>query len=68
MKTKKYNPEARFQSIDDACRTTGLSRNYLRNGCKSGEVPHIRSGRLYMVDVVALYKKLENGYKEETNE
>ncbi len=59
MKKSSYDREQRFQSIENACRTTGLSRNYLRNGCRSGEIPHIRSGRLYMIDVVALYKKLE---------
>lgn len=59
MKKSNYDREQRFQSIEHACRTTGLSRNYLRNGCRSGQVPHIRSGRLYLIDVVALYKKLE---------
>lgn len=59
MKKANYDREQRFQTIENACRTTGLSRNYLRNGCRNGDIPHVRSGRLYMIDVVALYKKLE---------
>ena len=53
-----YNPASRYQGIVDACRTTGLSQNYLRNGCKDGTIPHIRCGRVYMIDVPALYAVL----------
>lgn len=59
MKKREYNPTARYQNIEDACRTTGLSQYFLRNGCKCGTLPHIRCGRVYMIDVVGLYKKLE---------
>lgn len=55
----EYNPSARYQNIAHACRTTGLSQYYLRNGVKAGTVPHIRSGRVYMIDVPALYAALE---------
>lgn len=44
----------RYQKIKDACRATGLSQYYLRKGCIEGTVPHIRSGRVYYVDVHAL--------------
>lgn len=47
-----------FQKIDEACATTGLSKFFLRNGCKDGTVPHIKSGRTYYIDVPALLKKL----------
>lgn len=50
--------EVPFQTIAQACRTTGLSQYYLRNGCKSGTVPHIKSGRVYLVDVPELMAKL----------
>jgi hypothetical protein len=53
-----YNPAAKYQNIVDACRTTGLSQYYLRNGCVAGTVPHIRCGRVYMIDVPALYAVL----------
>ena len=48
-----------FQTIVDASRTTGLSQFYLRTGCKDGSVPHIRSGRVYLVNVPALLRKLD---------
>ena len=54
----EYNPASRYQGIADACRTTGLSQYYLRNGCRDGTIPHIRCGRVYMIDVPALYSAL----------
>lgn len=59
MKKRVYEPTARFQTVKDACRTTGLSQNFLRKGCKAGTIPAIRSGRVWLVDVVGLYKTLE---------
>lgn len=56
---REYDPAQRYQTIENACRTTGLSQYYLRNGCKSGAVPHVRSGRTYMIDIPALYRRLE---------
>lgn len=55
------NPErnAPFQKIPDACRITGLSMYYLRNGCKDGSIPHIKSGGIYYINVPALLRKLE---------
>ena len=47
-----------FQKIAEASKTTGLSQYFLRNGCKDGSVPHIRSGTIYLVNVPALLKKL----------
>lgn len=63
-KSSDYNPAARFQNIAHACRTTGLSQYYLRNGCKAGTVPHVKQGRVYMVDVKRLYEVLERQQKE----
>ena len=47
-----------FLSIERACEVTGLSQYYLRNGCRSGEVPHVKSGRVYLINVPALLRKL----------
>lgn len=47
-----------FQKIPQASKTTGLSQYFLRNGCKDGTIPHIRSGTVYLVNVPALLKKL----------
>lgn len=47
-----------FQRINEAARTTGLSSFYLREGCKSGDVPHVKSGDTYYINIPALYRKL----------
>lgn len=47
-----------FQKIPEACKTTGLSMYYLRQGCKTGAIPHIKSGGTYYINVVALLKQL----------
>lgn len=60
-KRLQANPDAPFQRIPDACRITGLSMYYLRNGCKDGTVPHVKSGTTYMVNVPELLEKLKGG-------
>ncbi|MCD8052154.1 MAG: hypothetical protein LUE89_10845 [Clostridiales bacterium] len=47
-----------FASIVEASKATGLSQYYLRRGCKSGEVPCVKSGDKYLVNLPALYRKL----------
>lgn len=56
---EKYGPP--YQKIADACKTTGLSQYFLRNGCKDGSIPHVRSGTTYFVNVPALLENLNNG-------
>lgn len=63
MKTKRIQfrtdePLPPFLSIEQACQVTGLSQYFLRNGCRSGEVPCVRSGRVYLVNLPALLRKL----------
>lgn len=48
-----------FQSIDEASRTTGLSKYFLRNGCKDGTVPYCKSGNKFLINVPALLRKLD---------
>lgn len=60
-KRLQTSPDAPFQRIPDACRITGLSMYYLRNGCKDGTVPHVKSGTTYMVNVPELLEKLKGG-------
>lgn len=50
--------ETPFQKIQDACKTTGLSMYYLRNGCKAGTVPHVKSGSTYYINIPALLRSL----------
>ena len=47
-----------FQKIQQACKTTGLSMYYLRNGCKDGTIPHVKSGGTYYINVPALLRSL----------
>lgn len=47
-----------FLSIKDAATVTGLSQKYLRQGVRSGEIPHICAGAKYMINVPALMEKL----------
>lgn len=50
---------APFQKIPEAAQTTGLSTYFLRNGCKTGSVPHVKSGTVYLVNIPALLRKLD---------
>ena len=50
---------APFQKIQEACATTGLSKYFLRKGCKDGSIPHIKSGGVYYINIPALLKRLE---------
>lgn len=59
MKKRDYDPAQRYQTIENACKTTGLSKYYLRNRCKAGTIPFVKAGRAYMIDIPALYKTLE---------
>lgn len=48
---------APFQTVEAAATLTGLSKDYLYKGIKADAVPHIRSGRLVLVDVPALIEQ-----------
>lgn len=47
-----------FLKISDASNATGLSQNYLRQGCKNGSVPHIKIGAKYLVNIPKLLQML----------
>ena len=48
-----------FQKITEACKTMGLSQYFLRQGCKDGTIPHIKSGSVYYINVQALVEQLD---------
>ena len=48
-----------FQKIQQASKTTGLSMYYLRNGCKDGTIPHVKSGGTYYINIPGLLRNLE---------
>lgn len=54
-----------FQKIAEACKTPGLSQYFLRQGCKDGTIPHIKSGGVYYINVQALVEQL--GKKEQSD-
>ena len=54
-----------FQSISEACRSTGLSQHYLRQGCRDGTVPHIMCGCKYVINVPLLLRQLGATVEEE---
>lgn len=53
------NENGNFQKIKEAAKATGLSTYYIREGCKAGQIPHIRCGLAYLVNVPALLEKLD---------
>ena len=48
-----------YMKIPEACRVTGLSQYYLRKGCKDGSIPHVKSGKVYFINVPKLLEQLE---------
>jgi len=58
-KERREMPTAPFQKIAEACKTTGLSQYFLRQGCRNGTIPHIKSGGVYYINVPALMKTLD---------
>lgn len=56
---RTYNPDARYQTILDAVRTTGLSQYYIRQRLNAEDIPFIRSGRTRYIDVPAFLAQLE---------
>lgn len=48
-----------YLTIRKTCEVTGLSMTFLRNGCISGSVPHIKSGNRYYINVPRLLAALE---------
>ena len=53
-----------FQTIPEACKTTGLSMYYLRRGCKDGSIPHVMSGAKYLINVPAMMEVLSKEQAE----
>lgn len=48
-----------FMKIGAASMATGLSQYFLRQGCKNGTVPHIRSGSTYLINIPKLLRQLD---------
>lgn len=63
MKRLKNEGNVPFQTIDATARLTGLSRDYIRRGVRSGRIPFIRAtasgNSAYMVNVPLFLSQLE---------
>ncbi len=49
----EYKP---FLTIKEAAKASGLSQYFLRKGCKSGEIPCVKSGSKFMINYLELLK------------
>lgn len=65
MSVRGFNKSAPIQSLRGASILTGLSINYLREGCKSGRIAHIMCGKEYRIIMPRLWKDL--GIESESN-
>lgn len=59
MPKRKTSPDAPYQSIQGASRITGLAQGFIRAGCKSGRIPHLKCGGEYRVCMPLFLKSLE---------
>ena len=51
--------EPRFASIRETSKLTGLSMYYIRRAVRNGDIPHIRSGEKYLINLSALAERLD---------
>ncbi len=73
MKRRQPEKNAPFQTIDATSRITGLSRDFIRRGVKTGEIPAIKIGSSsnapYMIDMELFLEQLhhaaEQGFSHE---
>lgn len=61
-----YSPERPFMNLTDACKASGCSVYYLRQGCRAGRIPHIKSGAKFLVNVPALLEMLDAESRNQT--
>lgn len=62
-RTKKADPAAPYQPLRAAAEITGLSHYYIRNGVIAGEIPAIRMGRDWRVNMPLFLAMLEEKAK-----
>ena len=58
------NKDAIFQPISGAAAITGISTKAIRQGCQTGEIPHIRVGADYRINMPLWIEMLNNASKE----
>lgn len=53
------NLDAPFQRLQAACRITGFSVSFLRDGCKKGTIPHVMTGNCYLINVPRFLEQMD---------
>lgn len=68
MQERKNESIVPFQSINDAARLTGMSKDFIRKGIRAGTIPAIRTGSgptaAYMVDVERFLQQLHRAAEQ----
>lgn len=59
MSRAKLNLEATYQSPRGAAIITGFGVTYIRNGCREGNIPHIKVGNDYKINMSQWLSQLE---------
>lgn len=59
MGKRKIDLEAPYQGLRASSVITGQAVSWLREGCKSGRIPHIRVGQEYRINIPMLLEQLE---------
>ncbi len=57
---KTIDRSATFQSVRGAAEITGLSRNYILQELQKGNIPHIRVGKDYRINMPLFLAQLES--------
>lgn len=64
MPKRTTDRTAPYQSIHNTSCITGCSQGAIRAGCKNGEIPHIKVGKEYRVNVPLFLELLEEKSRE----
>lgn len=59
MSRRTIDLTAPYQSIRGASRISGLAQGYIRTGCKNGEIPCLRVGQEYRINMPLFLQQLE---------
>ena len=59
MAKRTFDKTAPFQSIRNTSQLTGLAMGFIREGCKTGAIPHIMCGQEYRVNVPLFLQQLD---------
>ena len=51
----KFKPARPFESLENAAKILGVSVYFLRQGCKDGSIPHIKTGKKYLVNIYSFF-------------